>query len=176
MKTRIELLKSLNKDLVIAELGVFKGEFSQAIFDICQPKQLYLVDLFEGLVQSGDVNGKNIQVYHGYDLENIARDKFSAHKNISIIKKDSVEFLKSFSEAYFDLIYIDSSHQYAHTKKELTESFRVIKDSGIIAGHDYDREHFFEVCDAVDEFCLENNLKLQTTTSDGLNSFFIKIS
>jgi ubiquinone/menaquinone biosynthesis C-methylase UbiE len=175
MKTRTELLKSLDKGLVIAELGVFKGEFSQDIYNICEPKELHLVDLFDGIVRSGDVNGNNIEIFHGAKLLRIVEGKFVNTKNVFIKRRDSVEFLKSFPDGYFDFIYIDSSHQYEHTKKELAESLRVIKKGGIIAGHDYNREQFFEVCDAVDEFCLEHDFHLQTTTDDGLNSFFIKI-
>lgn len=175
MKTRTELLEYLDKGLIIAELGVFKGDFSQEIYNICRPATLYLVDLFEGIVQSGDVHGENVEFHSGESLSKLVISRFCKFPNIIIKKTDSVEFLKSFSDCYFDFIYIDSSHQYLHTKKELNESLRVIKNGGIIAGHDYDKKQFFEVCNAVDEFCLENNLHLQTTLNDGLNSFFIKI-
>ena len=46
---RNDLLRTFKKGLIIAELGVFEGEFSKNIFNICQPKKLFLVDLFEGL-------------------------------------------------------------------------------------------------------------------------------
>jgi ABC-type polysaccharide/polyol phosphate transport system ATPase subunit len=75
MKTRIDLIKSIEKNLNIAELGVFKGEFSSEIYKYCKPKNLYLVDLFDGSVTSGDVNGENIEKIH-------------ALKNISIELKD----------------------------------------------------------------------------------------
>ena len=53
------LLESLPKDLIIAELGVFEGEFSKDIYSICNPKELNLVDLFSGIFGSGDKDGKN---------------------------------------------------------------------------------------------------------------------
>lgn len=174
MKTRIEFLESLDKGLVIAELGVFKGDFSKMIYDICQPKQLYLVDLFEGNVQSGDVNGENIEVYQATKLLRIVEEKFASVPYVFIKKRDSVEFLKSFPDQCFDLIYIDSSHQYEHTKKELVEALRVIKKGGIIAGHDYNELYFKGVFDAANEFVAENNFSLETTTEDKLASFFIK--
>ncbi|NQY10924.1 MAG: hypothetical protein HRT71_15615 [Flavobacteriales bacterium] len=41
---RQELLKHLPKNGVVAELGVYKGGFSQEILEICKPSKLHLVD------------------------------------------------------------------------------------------------------------------------------------
>lgn len=173
MKTRIDLLKSFNKNLIIAELGVFKGGFSEDILNICRPKELYLVDLFSGMVQSGDVNGNNIEQINGEELFSIVDSKFQNHKNIFIKRQCSVDFLRSMPQNYFDIVYIDSSHQYEHTKNELSLSFEKVKNGGFICGHDYDIS-FMGVVQAVDEFCANKNLELSLTTDDGLNSFFIK--
>jgi hypothetical protein len=176
MKTRIELIKSIEKNLNIAELVVFKGDFSLEIYKNCKPKNLYLVDLFDGLVTSGDVNGQNIENICGKDLFEIVSNKFINIDNTTIIKSDSVEFLKSIEDNILNFIYIDSSHQYNHTKNELFWSLKKInKKNGIIAGHDYDKDSFYEVYLAVNEFCQENNFALNATQEDGLNSFFIKI-
>ena len=51
-ETREDLLNYLGIDLKIAEIGVFKGEFSKFIFDNLKPKELFLVDIFEGYVGS----------------------------------------------------------------------------------------------------------------------------
>ena len=88
---------------------------------------------------------------------------------------DSVQFLESFPDNYFDFIYIDTSHQYEHTKNELNLSLRKIKNSGIIAGHDYNLDRFEEVVRAVDEFSKKNNLKLNLTSQDFLETFYFKI-
>ncbi len=176
MKTRIELIKSIEKNLNIAELGVFKGDFSLEIYKHCEPKNLYLVDLFDGLVVSGDVNGQNVEYIDGQDLFQRVSNKFTNHKNVHIVKNDSVNFLKSIEDGILNFIYIDSSHQYDHTKNELFWSLKKInKKNGIIAGHDYDKDSFYEVYLAVNEFCQENNFTLNVTQEDGLNSFFIKV-
>jgi hypothetical protein len=177
MKTRIELIESINKNGIIAELGVFDCEFSIEIYNRCNPKKLYLVDLFDGLVESGDVNGNNIKYINGDELFKSANEKFNKKENITILKQDSVQFLMEQDENFFDFIYIDSSHQYEHTKKELFWSLKKInKKNGIIAGHDYDEKRFYGVYRAVNEFCEENKFKINKTTDDGLSSFFIKIN
>ena len=46
--TRDEMIASIPKGGMIAELGVFKGEFSLKIDEICQPKELILIDSWSG--------------------------------------------------------------------------------------------------------------------------------
>ncbi len=43
-QTRIELLHSMPKQSVCAEIGVYKGDFSSRIIDIVNPTKLYLID------------------------------------------------------------------------------------------------------------------------------------
>jgi SAM-dependent methyltransferase len=57
--------------------------------------------------------------------------------NISFFKTDSVSFLKGIEKGSFDLIYIDTSHDYYTTMEELKWSFNNTINGQIIAGHDY---------------------------------------
>ena len=61
LQTRNDLLKIIPKNLKIAELGVFKGDFSKLIKSICNPLELYLVDVFQGDIGSGDKDGNNFE-------------------------------------------------------------------------------------------------------------------
>jgi hypothetical protein len=56
IKTREEMISLLPKQIKIAELGVFKGDFSRILFETINPKSLYLVDVFSGVIGSGDKN------------------------------------------------------------------------------------------------------------------------
>ena len=50
---------------VIAEIGVFRGDFSLVLSKTYQPSTFYLVDPWEGLIFSGDVDGNNGESYDG---------------------------------------------------------------------------------------------------------------
>jgi hypothetical protein len=54
IESRNELLKIFDKNLKIAEIGVFKGDYSKYIFDVLQSCELHLIDLFHGDMCSGD--------------------------------------------------------------------------------------------------------------------------
>jgi predicted O-methyltransferase YrrM len=50
---------------------------------------------------------------------------------------DDVEILETFADGYFDWVYLDASHQYAETLRELEVLSRKVKPDGIIAGDDW---------------------------------------
>ncbi len=48
LATRAEMLKLVPKGGVMAEIGVFRGEFSKMILEECLPKKFYMVDIWDG--------------------------------------------------------------------------------------------------------------------------------
>jgi len=44
---RLQLLRKLPKDSICAEIGVWKGNFSELIFAVTRPKMLHLIDPWE---------------------------------------------------------------------------------------------------------------------------------
>jgi hypothetical protein len=172
INTRDQISEILRDNIIGCELGVFEGEFSSILLNSNKFKKLYLVDLFDGTIESGDKSGNFIKYKLGDELMNTVVNKFKNLSNIEIVKRDSVSFLQNFPDNYFDFIYIDTSHQYEHTKLELNLSLKKIKKNGIISGHDYNRYRFDGVVRAVDEFSKENNLKLNLTNLDVLETFY----
>jgi len=165
---RNQMLESLPKNLVIAELGVFEGEFSKIIYDICQPSKLNLVDMFTGYFGSGDKDGKN---YHHVQLEDemIKIQDYFKDKNIDVIKSMTTDFLKSLDDETLDMVYIDADHSYYSVLSDLRLSYVKVKKDGFICGHDY----ISEAKIAVDDFCKEKNLEIRKLTLDGCPSFCI---
>ena len=45
---------------IIAEIGVFKGEFSRFLYSL-NPRKLILIDAFQGRTLSGDQDVNNVQ-------------------------------------------------------------------------------------------------------------------
>jgi hypothetical protein len=138
-----------------AEIGVHKGQFTRSILDHTQPMRLHLIDpwyLFGkewpwakdnksttdalvGVLQSFEeelVNG-SVVLHVGYDLEVLAE----------------------FTDQYFDWVYLDTSHQYEQTQRELLLLKRKVKADGVITGDDWyaDPNHLHHgVFRAVQEF------------------------
>ena len=172
--TRDDLFKSFDKGLKIAEIGVFKGEFSRVILENSSPSELYLVDIFSGRMGSGDRDGNNM-VYVNLDNEyKRLISEYSKVEEVKIIKSTSIDFLKKSEDNYFDIIYIDALHEYEPVKADIEYAFIKIKKGGFLCGHDYVYKSP-GVIKAVDDFCRNNNLEINYITKDGCPSYAIQI-
>jgi hypothetical protein len=173
INTRNNLLKLLGKQNKVAEIGVFKGEFSKEIIFFCQPEELHLIDIFEGSMCSGDKDGNNIIWTDLTNEYNNLKEIYKFNSNVTLHKGKSNEILKKFDDAYFDFIYIDGDHSYAGVKQDLNMSMQKIKPNGLICGHDYTIKYFPGVVQAVDEFCKTQNLQINYLTQDNCPSYCI---
>jgi hypothetical protein len=86
-----------------------------------------------------------------------------------------VSFLRSCDDDYFDVIYVDGDHTAQAVYNDLVESYRVIKDGGLLMGHDYHYNIGGEVVYAVTNFCNKYNQTIEYIADDGCPSFAIKI-
>jgi len=172
-ENRNDLLNTMDKNLVVCEIGVFKGDFSKIMLDILSPKELHLIDTFNGMMCSGDKDGNDI-TWVNLDEEYLnVTNMFSNNDNVYIHKGFSTDILNGFENNYFDMIYIDGDHSYEGVKSDLKLSFSKVKDGGLICGHDYISSKFEDVVRAVDEFCDDHNLEIKYLTKDGCPSFCI---
>lgn len=173
IETREKLLELLPKNSIGAEIGVFKGDFSHVILQNVNPQLLYLIDPWEGTIESGDKNGNNIEHINGnfYYSNNIIKD-FLFLPQVKVLKHYS-DVINLFPDEYLDWIYIDGAHDYTTVKSDLISSYSKIKNGGFIMGHDYTQLMFPGLVRAVDEFCLEYNLEISFLTQDGCPSYLI---
>lgn len=175
-ETRNDLLYFFQKGLTVAEVGVFKGDFSKIIKDVLQPKELHLIDLFSGPMISGDKDGNNIEkILLDPYYENL-KQTYSTDKSVFIRKGTSAEILSSYESDYFDFIYIDADHSYEAVKSDLNQSLNKVKFGGYLGGHDFNAQEFPGVYKAVTEFCSSTGNEIICLTNDKLPSFIIKIN
>jgi len=158
---REELLKVLPKQGIVAELGVDEGDFSEKILKICNPKKLILVD-FWGSKRYNQNKRKKVE------------EKFSSLINSGKVQIElglSTDVGERFEDGYFDWIYIDTSHSYQTTIKELEIWRTKVKENGIIAGHDFTVGNWdgmvrYGVIEAVYEFCSKYNWEILYITME----------
>ena len=174
--TRTELLSLVPENCTFVEIGVFKGDFARDIIKIAKPGELYLVDIWEGGFGSGDKDGNNH--LHITDMESVYLQLFHQAKNkqnVHVVRAKSVSFLVSCPDDYFDCIYIDGDHTANAVYEDLKNSYRVIKNGGLLMGHDYHYKLGGDVVYAVNTFCEEFNQEVECIADDGCPSFLIKI-
>lgn len=170
------LLKQLPKSCICAEIGVYKGKFSERIIELTNPKKLILVDAWDISVMRDNSDSHKSNTQYNFDLlYSHVYNKFK-HKNIvEIIRKNSNEALESFTDGYFDWIYIDASHNYEDVLNDLELSRLKCKKDGIIAGDDYvDAKGKWgtDVIRAVDDFAKKYRFHIESIN----DQFIIKLS
>lgn len=177
------MFSAFPKNCKIMEIGVFCGTFSDFIYNNLQPSELHLVDLFEGMMFSGDQDGNNGVTVNLTEQYEMLKTKYSNNSNVFVKKGTSSEILPTYPDDYFDIIYIDGDHSYFGSKLDLELSYMKIKNGGCICGHDYetnfrktDHNYQFGIKQAVDEFCLNNKLTINCKALDGCVSFGININ
>jgi len=179
----IKFYSNLIKNPKIIEIGIFKGEFLDYIYNNCNPLNLDGIDLFEGTVGSGNADGNNFTYCNLNQSYNELSLKYSNCPNVKLHKSDSSIFLSKCNDNEYDIIYIDGDHSYNGVKKDLIQSFKKIKNGGYIMGHDYEMNmtkaktrYNFGTKQAVDEFCVYYKQTIIAKAFDGCVSYCIKIN
>jgi hypothetical protein len=159
---RQELLRQMPTGARCAEIGVWKGQFSERILETTNPKLLYLVDpwSFQPRKPERRYGGKIAKNQENMDsiFENV-RDRFKHLDGVRIHRQTSVDFFEDLEEL-LDWVYIDGDHSREAVFGDLTRSWQKTTDAGIIAGDDYfwrDVDGTLAVKSAVDEFCSIHN-------------------
>ena len=179
--TRQDLIKHLNLYGKFAEIGVLNGDFSTEIINLSPYLvEVNLIDLWSGIITSGDQNGNNVLEYDGNILFDHVKNIFKDNDKVKLYKMLSTEYLSNLKDNYLNSIYIDADHSYEGCLRDLKLAIRKVKKNGWILGHDYDftdkcnNKYNFGVKKAVDEFCKEYGLNIYALTKDGCMSYAIQ--
>jgi len=167
---------------VIAEIGIFRGEFLDYIATTCDVGSLDGVDLFQGVTCSGNADGNHVVKYDVGKSYVELTEKYKDVSNVNVHKSDSSTFLKGVPNNTYDIIYIDGDHSYKGVELDLLYSFQKVKPGGYIMGHDYEMNmkkanhvYQFGVKQAVDEFCGRFKQTILAKAMDGCVSYCIRI-
>ena len=153
------LLDTMPKEGICAEIGAWKGDFSQRILKRTKPSKLYLVDPWQYVEDYENAwYGGSIGSQEGMDtIYNSVCKRFAGEiesGQLETVRMGSAEGIATFEDAYFDWVYIDGNHTYEYVKKDLEISWQKTKTGGFVTGDDYGVKGWWDdgVTVAVDEF------------------------
>ena len=168
------------------EVGVYKGEFSNAILKTCPDLNLYLLDCWQAQDPSlyhDILNASDAEMAE--NLISTINNNKNYFNRLKIIKDFSDNAVKFFEDNFFDFIYIDANHSYEMAKKDISLWYPKLKKGGLFAGHDYlnkvlhmktinklnyeqTEAYTYQVKLAVDEFAEEKKIKVYSTNEEHL--------
>jgi hypothetical protein len=154
------ILRLIPKHSVCAEIGVYKGDFSELILER-DPKKLHLIDPWK-FESEGTYTNSWYGGFFGKSQANMdtiytsVLDRFRAPMRSGIVevhRNTSTDSCSQFPDNYFDWIYIDGNHLYEFVKCDLEMFWSKVKVHGLVAGDDYGNPGWWQdgVTKAVDE-------------------------
>jgi predicted O-methyltransferase YrrM len=158
IKTLQALVKGFKRpgsELSVAEIGSWVGDSACAMDEAVPGAKITCVDTFSGapgdatfeLSRKADIEaGEERAVWRTF-LDNT--DHFSPR----VYRTDSLEAAAALAaqKEQFDLVYIDADHRYEGVKADIEAWLPLVRDGGIICGHDYGDPGFPGVEKAVRE-------------------------
>jgi hypothetical protein len=168
---RLDLLKVVPKHTVGAELGVYVGEFSQHLLDIVDPTRLYLVDVWQ-YIQLSYADKLMSNDNKQYDRYVNVLKKYLNDDRVRIVRAKTDIVTNILDHNSLDWVYIDADHSYEGCNTDLRNCDQLVKNSGIIMGHDYGTD-FPGVIKAVDDFVKEKEYFLTAVTNERCGTYLI---
>jgi predicted O-methyltransferase YrrM len=146
----LDLIKELgdNSNKIMIEIGSFVGEstvlFAQSF------KEVLAIDPFLADYDPADPTSYLFEFNNVYQTY---LERTGDHKNIQTIVATSDQALDELRGQQFDFIYIDGLHTYEGVKNDIINYLPLVKDGGVIGGHDYTNQipHLVGVYEAVNE-------------------------
>lgn len=160
----------IKDNMNIVEIGVFMGQSSIYLADRIKKKGLsnvkfYTVDHWSGSIEHINSNGG----WHVTELDtnpNYLYDTFlnnvkgcGVEDVIVPVRQDSTIAASTFTDGFFDFIFIDASHDYENVKKDVNVWKPKLKTGGIISGDDYGPDIWAGVYNAINEIFGQSNVK-----------------
>ena len=166
---RKRLLKMMPKGSICAEIGVWKGDFSQRILDITKPLELHLIDPWEVQPDFPTRWYGGTKASDQTDMDEIfdsVRDRFSGNPEVSLHRNHSEIAHSDFPDDFFDWVYVDGNHDYDFVKADLEAYLTKVKTGGYLTGDDYlqpsrENPQQIPVKEAVSDIVSENNVKIR---------------
>ena len=160
------LLDKLPQRGICAEVGVWKGQFSQRILSRLEPRELQLVDPWTFCPQFPDRWYGGAAAKSQEEMDQIFSQvvkRFQAFPQVKVVRSPSVLAAKSFPDNYFDWVYIDGDHSFDDVLSDLRAWAPKIRRGGHLAGDDFnwrDEDMVFSVRNAVLAFANERRLPI----------------
>lgn len=184
VQDRIE--KSEYEDYIVVEIGVAQGESAVKLANLKGIKKFYAIDPWERY--EDPIEGFNEGYLETKMVGWSTQEKWDDIHNMVVEKLkpfgDKAEIIRGYSSdqkvldqvgGYVDFIFLDGNHQYEYVKKDLELWYPKLRKGGFLIADDYgykgvgtDQWHegkkyggveAYGVNQAVNEFCVENNIQ-----------------
>lgn len=141
-----------------AEVGVWKGAYSEEFCRVLQPVDWFAVDPWAPYAAYREKKNDAVLIEQAYAE---ARERLDDY-NVTFLRVGSLTAVGQVDEASLDVVYIDGNHEAAFVREDIEAWTRMLRPGGILAGHDYREppasKPFIQVKAAVDAYVREQGI------------------
>jgi hypothetical protein len=147
----IDILKQRD-DLVIAEIGVWRGANAERLANVLDLETMYLIDPYDEYDEYDESKSDSNELRRAREE---AHTRLAGQSNVNWIQKYSSEAVDEIKES-LDYVYIDGNHGYEFVREDIENYYDLLETGGILAGDDIDWDG---VARAFAEFAVENDFQ-----------------
>jgi predicted O-methyltransferase YrrM len=118
----------------IVEIGTFEGASSELFALTC--KSVITIDPYD-IQPDREAKYKQESKDDLINAESTAKKRLKKYKNITMVKKMSLDALNDFEDESLDAVYVDGDHARDAVKEDIEAWLPKVKKGGYICGHDY---------------------------------------
>jgi predicted O-methyltransferase YrrM len=135
--SKINIHQYKEKPINYLEIGTFYGANILSVaesYGLHNDSKLYCIDPWEDYQEYPEYKNEQDKIYNRF-LENI--ENSGVKDKIIINRGYSNSIVPTFSDNFFDIIYIDGNHEPEYVLEDAVLSFRKLKKNGIMIFDDY---------------------------------------
>lgn len=135
---RDRLLRAMPKGGVAAEIGVWEGQFSRRILEVCEPAALHLIDPWQYMPEFANTGFGRRKNEHAMEEKfRAVTALFAGDPRVTIHRATSEAALGALADGSLDWVYIDGNHNEPFIGNDIALCLAKVRPDGIIAGDDF---------------------------------------
>ena len=139
---RRRMLKTMPKQSVCVEIGVWRGQFSHILLEELDPKVLYLIDPWAvqpdaagGASLAGGQDGERMDEIYSTVVNQFSKEVVEG--KVVILRDYSVAALGKFADGEIDFAYLDADHSFDGVLADLEALLPKLRVGGVVMLDDY---------------------------------------
>lgn len=122
----------------VAEIGVWRGEFSKILVSTLMPRQFFAFDVFTGHTVKEWDGLSGHELFDGLTHRQYYEREMASYLDITtMVEGKSQQTLSGYTDGSFDLVYVDGAHDYRSVKADADLAVEMTATSGFLVFNDY---------------------------------------
>ena len=128
---------ALNGFRVVAEIGVWRGQFARHLLRHCEGiRRYYMIDAWRKLPNWNKPYNVEQAEFDAVHEEAMAATAFAGEKRV-VLRGTTLEVIDGIEDGSVDFVYVDGDHTLRGVAIDLMKAWEKVREGGVVAGDDF---------------------------------------